>query len=134
MRFKGPCCDRMLEDDFIEIAGVKDAAEAKLLRHCGVRYLGFPLRLAVHPEDLTEKEAAGIIQTLKPPTFGARSSPISTDGDVIADFCNYLGTRRSFSFMATSTKASWKNLKPSARSTVIKASWLVFTQTRRSSP
>ncbi len=60
----------MLEDDLIQIAGVKDAAEAKLLRHCGVRYLGFPLRLAVHPEDLTEKEAAGIIQTLKPPTFG----------------------------------------------------------------
>jgi phosphoribosylanthranilate isomerase len=53
----------MLEENLIQIAGVIDAAEAEMLRQCGVRYLGFPLRLPVHPEDLTEKEAAAIIKS-----------------------------------------------------------------------
>jgi len=83
---------RMLENNLIQIAGVEDAAEADLLRHCGVRYLGFPLRLAVHQEDLTEKEAAAIIQGLEPPTFGVLITYLDT-ADAITDFGNYLGTR-----------------------------------------
>jgi hypothetical protein len=31
-----------------------------MLQQCGIRYLGFPLRLPVHREDLTEEEAAQI--------------------------------------------------------------------------
>ena len=60
----------MLEEDLIQIAGVIDAAEAQMLQQCGVRYLGFPLRLPVHREDLTEEEAAAIIKSLAPPVFG----------------------------------------------------------------
>jgi len=82
----------MLEADLIQIAGVKDAAEAELLRHCGVRYLGFPLRLAVHQEDLTEKEAAAIIQSLEPPTFGVLITYLDA-ADAIAEFCRSLGAR-----------------------------------------
>jgi phosphoribosylanthranilate isomerase len=82
----------MLEDNLIQIAGVKDAAEAELLRHCGVRYLGFPLRLAVHQEDLTEKEAAAIIRSLEPPTFGVLITYLDT-ADAIAEFCRSLGTQ-----------------------------------------
>ena len=60
----------MLEENLIQIAGVIDAAEAQMLQQCGVRYLGFPLRLPVHREDLTEEEAAAIITSLAPPVFG----------------------------------------------------------------
>ncbi len=82
----------MLENDLIQIAGVKDATEAELLWRCGVRYLGFPLRLAVHQEDLTEKEAAAIIQSLEPPTFGVLITYLDA-ADAIAEFCRSLGAR-----------------------------------------
>jgi len=82
----------MIEDNLIQIAGVKDAAEAKLLRQCGVRYLGFPLRLAVHQEDLTEKEAADIIQGLEPPTLAVLITYLDA-ADAIAEFCRSLGTQ-----------------------------------------
>ena len=42
----------MFEENFVQIAGVIDRAEAEMLQQCGVRYLGFPLRLPVHREDL----------------------------------------------------------------------------------
>ncbi len=48
-------------DRFVQIAGVIDKEEAKLLIDCGVKYLGFPLRLPVHKEDLSEEYAAEII-------------------------------------------------------------------------
>jgi phosphoribosylanthranilate isomerase len=60
----------MLEGNLIQIAGVIDAAEAQMLQQRGVRYLGFPLRLPVHREDLTEEEAAAIIKSLAPLVFG----------------------------------------------------------------
>ena len=55
---------------FIQIAGVHDLDEAQLILNCGVNYLGFPLRLPVHKEDLSEKDAAEIIKSLNPPSFG----------------------------------------------------------------
>ena len=42
--------------NLIQIAGVIDKEEAKLLMELGVDYLGFPLRLPVNKEDLTEDE------------------------------------------------------------------------------
>ena len=54
----------MLADNLIQIAGVVDAAEAQLLQQCGIKYIGFPLRLAVHQEDLSEEAAANIIRGL----------------------------------------------------------------------
>jgi phosphoribosylanthranilate isomerase len=49
----------------IHVAGVIDVAEAQLLIDCGVRYLGFPLMLDHHREDLTINAAAAIISKLK---------------------------------------------------------------------
>jgi hypothetical protein len=40
--------------DLIQVAGVIDQAGADLLVKSGVRYLGFPLRLPVHQEDLAD--------------------------------------------------------------------------------
>ena len=49
---------------FIQIAGVIDKEEANMLVEAGVRFLGFPLRLPVNKEDISEKDAAEIISEL----------------------------------------------------------------------
>ena len=53
--------------DLIQIAGVIDKEEAIMLMSAGVDYLGFPLRLPVHKEDLTEDEAAEVIKIISLP-------------------------------------------------------------------
>jgi len=53
--------------DLIQIAGVIDKEEAIMLMSAGVDYLGFPLRLLVHKEDLTEDEAVEVIKTISLP-------------------------------------------------------------------
>lgn len=82
----------MIEANLIQIAGVMDAAEARMLQQCGVRYLGFPLRLPVHSEDLSESEAGAIIKNLIPPVFGVLITYLH-DAEEIAGFCGTLGAR-----------------------------------------
>jgi len=82
----------ILEKNLIQIAGISDAAEAQMLQQCGVRYLGFPLRLPVHREDLTEQEAAAIIKSLTPPVFGVLITYLH-EATEIAGFCHALGAR-----------------------------------------
>jgi phosphoribosylanthranilate isomerase len=82
----------MLAEKLIQIAGVIDATEAQLLQQCGVRYLGFPLRLPVHREDLTEKEAAAIIKNLAPPVFGVLITYLDQANEIAA-FSYALGAR-----------------------------------------
>jgi phosphoribosylanthranilate isomerase len=76
--------------DFIQVAGVRDQAEAELLVKCGIRYLGFPLRLPVHHEDLSEEEASTIIKSLRPPACGVLITYLNQAGDIV-EFCNSLG-------------------------------------------
>jgi phosphoribosylanthranilate isomerase len=78
--------------NLIQIAGVIDAPEAEMLQQCGVRYLGFPLRLPVHREDLTEEEAAAIIKSLAPPVFGVLIT-YTHEASEIAALCHALGAR-----------------------------------------
>jgi len=82
----------MLEENLVQIAGVIDAAEAQMLRQCGVRYLGFPLRLPVHREDLSEEEAAAIIKSLASPVFGVLITYLD-EASEIAGFCRALGAQ-----------------------------------------
>jgi len=82
----------MLEERLIQIAGVMDAAEAEMLQQCGVRYLGFPLRLDVHRADISEEEAAAIIKSLVPPTCAVLITYLDHANE-IADFCRTLGVR-----------------------------------------
>ncbi|NTW48219.1 MAG: phosphoribosylanthranilate isomerase [Chlorobiales bacterium] len=51
---------------FIQVAGVHDWDEATLLIEAGVPYVGFPLRLPVHREDLSEEAAAEIVRRMPP--------------------------------------------------------------------
>ncbi len=76
----------------IQIAGIHDGAEARMLMDAGVTHLGFPFRLAVHKEDIPEKDAAGIIRLLKPPHVGVLITYLNTAGDAL-NLCRRLGVR-----------------------------------------
>ncbi|MBU1694337.1 MAG: phosphoribosylanthranilate isomerase [Verrucomicrobia bacterium] len=76
----------------IQIAGVMDQAEADLLVRLGATHLGFPLRLAVHKEDLSEVDAAAIIGRLPPSCPGVLITYLDRS-DAILEFCRQLGAR-----------------------------------------
>lgn len=81
-----------LAPELIQVAGITDEAEAALLQECGVHWLGFPLRLPVHREDLTEAAAAAIIRRLRPPAQAVVITYLDEAGS-IAEFCAALGAR-----------------------------------------
>lgn len=54
-------------NEIIQIAGIIDKAEAEMLMCTGADFLGFPLRLPVNKEDLTEEEAAEVIGIIHQP-------------------------------------------------------------------
>ncbi len=77
--------------NIIQIAGIKDLDEAKLLVECGVDFLGFPLRLKNQKDDLSESEAAAIVRSLPSPVCGVMITYLEDAGE-IADLCGYIGT------------------------------------------
>ncbi|HET7426467.1 MAG TPA: phosphoribosylanthranilate isomerase, partial [Gemmatimonadales bacterium] len=81
-----------IEAGLIQVAGVIDQAEAAMLQQCGVHYLGFPLRLPVNREDLTEADAAAIIRSLTPPARGVLITYLG-EAEAISRFANALGAR-----------------------------------------
>lgn len=81
-----------MDQPFIQVAGVIDQTEAELLLSCNVPFLGFPLRLPVHAEDLTESAAAEIIRGLPKHAHGILISYQNKADEIIA-FCDQLGTR-----------------------------------------
>ena len=80
--------------DVIQIAGIIDEEEARMLVAEGVDYLGFPLRLRDGREDLSEIEAKRIITSL-----GSRVSPVIItyldNAEEIAGFCRYMGVTKA---------------------------------------
>jgi len=76
----------------IQVAGVIDAPEAAMLIDAGVRFLGFPLRLTVNKEDLSEAEAAALVRSFPAGVRGVLITYLSKAGDVL-DFCRDLGVR-----------------------------------------
>ena len=77
----------------IQVAGVLDQQEAELLIACGIDWLGFPLRLTIHKEDLSEAEVARIINSLRPPHEGVLITYLNTADEIIA-LCQTLGARK----------------------------------------
>jgi len=77
----------------VQIAGIRDQQEAEMLMACGVDWLGFPLRLTVHKEDLLEAEAAQIIKSLRPPHAGVLITYLNQADEIVA-FCQSLGVRK----------------------------------------
>jgi phosphoribosylanthranilate isomerase len=82
----------MLEPGLIQVAGVIDEQEADMLVGCGVRWLGFPLRLPVHRPDLTESEAARLIRRLPPGVAGVLITYLDRAADIEV-FCRAMGAR-----------------------------------------
>ena len=83
---------RELPGNLVQIAGVIDDAEARMLIEAGVDWLGFPLRLAVHKEDLSEEEADLIIRSLPADHPGVLITYLNSARDIAA-FCAQLGAR-----------------------------------------
>ncbi len=74
----------------IQVAGVRNKAEADMLVKAGVTHIGFPLRLAVHKQDLFDQEAREIIKTLPEEIHKVLITYLSTAKDIVA-LSNYLG-------------------------------------------
>lgn len=77
-------------NNFIQVAGVIDKNEADMLINCGVNFLGFPLRLPVNKEDLSEEEAKNIIASISNPNFCIVISYSSTANEAI-ELCQKMG-------------------------------------------
>jgi len=75
---------------FIQIAGIRDLDEANRLIDCGVRHLGFPLRLPVNLPDLSETEAAQVVRAL-PPHAHAIAITYQNDADEVLELLDDLG-------------------------------------------
>lgn len=78
--------------NIIQVAGVIDSAEAKMLMSLGVEYLGFPLRLPVNKEDLTEEEAAVVIKEIRPPHKAVLITYLDDALEIIT-FCDKLNVK-----------------------------------------
>ena len=78
--------------NLIQIAGVIDKEEANLLMKLGVDYLGFPLRLPVNKEDLTEDEAVEVIKTITPPHQSVLITYLNKADEIIS-FCDKLNVK-----------------------------------------
>jgi phosphoribosylanthranilate isomerase len=76
--------------NLIQIAGVRNLAEAEMLLREGVACLGFPLRLAVHKEDLSETDAAALIRRLPRGVDRVLITYLDTAA-AVAEFATFLG-------------------------------------------
>lgn len=77
--------------DYIQVAGIIDQVEADLILNGGVNFIGFPLRLPVNKEDITESETKNIISKLSPPKYGVVISYCSSKNETI-DLCEKTGS------------------------------------------
>jgi phosphoribosylanthranilate isomerase len=82
----------MFDRAMIQVAGVLDAGEARILAQAGVGYIGFPLRLPVNVEDTSEAEAANIIRSLEPPVKAVLITYLDSATEIVG-FSRKLGAR-----------------------------------------
>ena len=75
--------------NLIQVAGIIDKEEASMVMNAGVHYLGFPLRLPVNKEDLTEQEAIEVIKTIRPPYQSVLITYLN-EAEEIIKFCDKL--------------------------------------------
>jgi phosphoribosylanthranilate isomerase len=76
--------------NLIQVAGVIDSNEARLLCEESVDWLGFPLRLPSGKDDISEDDASQIIAELSESQAGVLISYM-TEAVEISDFCSQLG-------------------------------------------
>ncbi len=76
---------------WIQVAGIRNRAEAGMLVAAGVDWLGFPFHLDVHTEDSTEAAAAEIIAALPAHVRAVLITYLSEAADIL-DLMQRLGT------------------------------------------
>lgn len=81
---------RSVSENIVQVAGISDLTEARTLVECGVDFLGFPLRLDVHDQEISEQDAGDIIRSLVPPHFGVVITYLDTARDIVS-LCKALG-------------------------------------------
>ncbi|MGB7293379.1 MAG: phosphoribosylanthranilate isomerase [Thermodesulfobacteriota bacterium] len=77
--------------DYIQVAGVIDEEEARMLIDCGVRFIGFPLKLSSDEEDLSENMTANIIRNFPTAVCGILITYLRDAAD-ISVLCKFVGT------------------------------------------
>ena len=77
----------------IQVAGALDFDEARMLLEEGVDQVGFPLRLTVHKEDLSEEDAVLIIRALPSPMAAILITYLTEHREILA-LCHKLGVRK----------------------------------------
>jgi phosphoribosylanthranilate isomerase len=82
----------MLPYGLVQIAGIHDAEEAAMLIEERVTWIGIPLRLPVHREDIPEEHALRIIRSLQKDVSFVLITYLHTAQAVLA-LCNKLGFR-----------------------------------------
>jgi len=85
--------ERIRVNEMVQIAGIRSLEEARFLVGAGVDWLGFPLRLELHREDLPAEEVSKIVASLG---IGDRAVLITylADAPAIAGLAAMLGCRR----------------------------------------
>jgi phosphoribosylanthranilate isomerase len=76
----------------VQVAGIRNMDEARMLLDAGVHLLGFPLRLAVHREDLNDEEVARIVIELELHQRGVLITYLQRPED-IASLAKRIGVR-----------------------------------------
>jgi phosphoribosylanthranilate isomerase len=74
----------------VQIAGVHDENEARMLAGCGVDLIGFPLSVGRSTDDADEKTAQGIFRGIRPPLFGVVITYMGK-ADEVAALCGAVG-------------------------------------------
>ncbi len=74
----------------IQVAGIIDQQEAGMILAAGATHLGFPLRLDVHREDLSEAAAAAIIRRLPDPAMAVLITYLNHATEILR-LTEYLG-------------------------------------------
>jgi phosphoribosylanthranilate isomerase len=77
--------------DYIQVAGVIDEEEAMTLIACGVRFIGFPLRISDEEEGLSENMTANIIRNFPTAVCGILITYLNDAAD-ISLLCKFVGT------------------------------------------
>lgn len=78
------------DQGLVHVAGIIDMAEADMLIDCGVAYLGFPMALDHHEEDLSIQDAAAIVAEFRGRATFFLITYLNTAAAVI-DLCRELG-------------------------------------------
>lgn len=80
-----------MKQNVIQIAGVSSIEEYQLIANFDIDYIGFPLRLPVNKEDLSDRQAAEMIVSHQPPPHPVLITYLKKADEVLA-LSNFIGT------------------------------------------